>query len=35
VPAPAETLQAWPVSRAVSRGSAEGEMLDQPLAAAS
>lgn len=31
VPAPAETLQAWPVSRAVSRGSAEGETLALPL----
>lgn len=32
-PAPAEGLQAWPVARAVSRGTAEGEMLVQPLAA--
>lgn len=32
-PAPAEGLQAWPVSRAVSRGTAEGEMLVHPLAA--
>ena len=31
---PAEGLQAWPVSRAVSRGSAEGETLAQPLAGA-
>lgn len=31
VPAPAEGLQAWPVARAVSRGSAEGEALVQPL----
>jgi putative SOS response-associated peptidase YedK len=30
---PPEGLQAWPVSRAVSRGSAEGEALVQPLAA--
>jgi putative SOS response-associated peptidase YedK len=30
-PAPAEGLQAWPVSRAVSRGSAEGEELVRPL----
>jgi putative SOS response-associated peptidase YedK len=32
-PAPAEGLQAWPVARTVSRGSAEGEQLVQPLAA--
>jgi putative SOS response-associated peptidase YedK len=32
VPAPAADLQAWAVSRAVSRGTAEGEMLVQPLA---
>jgi putative SOS response-associated peptidase YedK len=30
-PAPAEGLQAWPVSRAVNRGSAEGEALLEPL----
>ena len=30
-PAPAEGLQAWPVSRAVNRGSAEGEELVAPL----
>jgi putative SOS response-associated peptidase YedK len=30
-PAPVEGLQAWAVSRAVSRGSAEGEALIQPL----
>lgn len=29
---PPAGLQAWPVSRAVSRGTAEGEMLVQPLA---
>jgi putative SOS response-associated peptidase YedK len=32
-PAPASGLQAWPVSRAVSRGSAEGEGLNLPLPA--
>lgn len=31
VPAPAEGLQAWPVSRVVNRGSAEGEALVAPL----
>ncbi len=31
VPAPAAGLQAWPVSRAVSRGSAEGAGLVTPL----
>ena len=31
VPAPAEALRAWPVSRAVSRSSAEGETLVEPL----
>jgi putative SOS response-associated peptidase YedK len=31
-PVAPELLQAWPVSRAVSRGTAEGEMLVQPLA---
>jgi putative SOS response-associated peptidase YedK len=30
-PCPAEELQAWPVSRAVSRGTAEGEALIAPL----
>lgn len=30
-PAPAEALQAWPVSRAVNRGSAEGEGLNLPI----
>lgn len=30
-PCPAEDLQAWPVSRAVSRGTAEGEALIAPL----
>ena len=30
-PAPAEILRAWPVSRAVNRGSAEGEALVEPL----
>jgi len=30
-PCPAEALQAWPVSRAVSRGTAEGEALIAPL----
>jgi putative SOS response-associated peptidase YedK len=29
---PPEGLQVWPVARAVSRGTAEGEMLVQPLA---
>lgn len=28
---PAEAMQAWPVSRAVSRGTAEGEALIEPL----
>jgi len=31
-PAPADSLQAWPVSRAVNRGSAEGEALVLPVA---
>lgn len=31
-PCPPELLQAWPVSRAVSRGTAEGEALIAPLA---
>jgi putative SOS response-associated peptidase YedK len=31
VPAPAGVLQAWPVSRAVSSGRAEGEALIQPV----
>lgn len=31
VPGPPEALQAWPVSRAVSRGTAEGEALIAPL----
>jgi putative SOS response-associated peptidase YedK len=31
VPCPPEALQAWPVSRAVSRGTAEGDMLVRPL----
>jgi putative SOS response-associated peptidase YedK len=31
VPPPAEGLQAWPVARAVSRGTAEGDMLVRPL----
>lgn len=35
LPADAQTMQAWPVSRAVSRGSAEGEQLIEPLAQAS
>ncbi len=30
-PAPAASMQAWPVSRAVNRGSAEGEELILPL----
>jgi len=30
-PCPADVLQAWPVSRAVSRGTAEGEALIAPL----
>jgi putative SOS response-associated peptidase YedK len=34
VPADASTMQAWPVSRAVNRGSAEGEALIAPLAGA-
>lgn len=33
-PAPDAGLRAWPVSRAVSRGSAEGEELNLPLPAA-
>jgi len=33
-PCPPQLLRAWPVSRAVSRGTAEGEALVQPLAAA-
>jgi putative SOS response-associated peptidase YedK len=33
-PAPTESMQAWPVSRAVNRGSAEGEELILPLPAA-
>jgi putative SOS response-associated peptidase YedK len=33
LPASPEILQAWPVSRAVSRSSAEGEELVRPLAA--
>lgn len=33
VPADPATMQAWPVSRAVNRGSAEGEALIAPLAA--
>ena len=32
VPCPPEALQAWPVSRAVSRGTAEGEALIAPAA---
>jgi putative SOS response-associated peptidase YedK len=31
---PGDRMQAWPVSRAVSKGSAEGEELIEPLPAA-
>jgi putative SOS response-associated peptidase YedK len=30
-PAPPGTMQAWPVSRAVNKGSAEGEALILPI----